>query len=644
MHSSSFPGGRHWTALTARLLDPSKKIDYLIAFLFAGGPVLLAAWVGNNLDHTWQGKDFTGYWHRPNWWSHAFNLPIALFVFRWAMARIAPVTSPDPPRELPGAVELVRSDEGRRVAYSALRDHILWPGNAALAALLIAIFSIVDAGDVLRVYLDPSVTPREADWTWVWVTGAVGKWANFAHFAYAYLVQFAILSLLVLFLVLMIRHNIFFLTRVYQRRRVPPSQSENYIVIDLDDSDHCFGFRRADSAFNAQVTCLWIAGVGLMLSRLFNVGDESKLAAYAALHSLFSFLEPADHVDPVGGPLFPDFGQWVIVLAWLAGLAIISMPALVKFLPRMPFTRAGREQATLTGYLREFLPDSYWPFSEEPTGPEIDSLAAHFARNAFWPTGNSRARALFTAAFFWGLVLVFPVWPRTGHMREFAVAYLIMFVFANIASWLAFKLLESRLVVVDPRLVKVPPGGTVQPAVTAQSSAGEAGGGDLLFGDRFDGHVFISYRRDDSVAWAGRLRDTLGRFCYPERIFRDLEGIPPGKDFVDAIDEALTLVDISIVLIGPRWLNAAHDSGGRRLDDPDDWVRVEIARALERDDVLVVPALVGGACMPAAEELPDPLQPLARRNAIEISDSRWDYDVGRLMDAMRSAFTELRRP
>jgi len=146
------------------------------------------------------------------------------------------------------------------------------------------------------------------------------------------------------------------------------------------------------------------------------------------------------------------------------------------------------------------------------------------------------------------------------------------------------------------------------------------------------GTIFISYRRDDSGGHTGRLFDALSSRFGGASVFRDIEDLEPGVDFVDALDKALNLCDVLLVIIGPGWSTAAGPAG-RRLDQPDDFVRMEVAKALERN-VRVVPVLVAGATMPDTDELPENLRLLARRNAIELSDTRWDYDVGRLGDTL----------
>lgn len=146
--------------------------------------------------------------------------------------------------------------------------------------------------------------------------------------------------------------------------------------------------------------------------------------------------------------------------------------------------------------------------------------------------------------------------------------------------------------------------------------------------------IFISYRRQDARGDAGRLADDLAEEFGEERIFRDIEDIEAGADFVEAIEEAVANANVVLVVIGPNWLNVKDQRGKRRLDDPRDFVRLEIAAAFKRQ-VRVVPVLVGDAKMPGEEELPEAIRPLARRQAHELSDHRWDYDVSELVKIIR---------
>lgn len=145
--------------------------------------------------------------------------------------------------------------------------------------------------------------------------------------------------------------------------------------------------------------------------------------------------------------------------------------------------------------------------------------------------------------------------------------------------------------------------------------------------------IFISYRRDDSAGYAGRLYDRLIPHFGAHRVFMDVEGIELGTDFVAAIEEAVGSCRVLIVIIGDEWLKTADAMGRRRLDDPHDFIRLETTAALKRG-IRVVPVLVGGALMPRADDLPDELKPLARRQAIEISHKQWDATTAELIRAL----------
>jgi TIR domain-containing protein len=135
--------------------------------------------------------------------------------------------------------------------------------------------------------------------------------------------------------------------------------------------------------------------------------------------------------------------------------------------------------------------------------------------------------------------------------------------------------------------------------------------------------AFISYRRDDTSGYAGRIYDRLQQ-RFPGQIFMDVSGIDGGVDFVETIESEVRASSVLVALIGRHWLE------GRRLDDPEDFVNREIALALE-NKIPVVPVLLRGAQMPSAAELPDSLKPLARKNAVEVGESSFDRDMAALI-------------
>lgn len=145
--------------------------------------------------------------------------------------------------------------------------------------------------------------------------------------------------------------------------------------------------------------------------------------------------------------------------------------------------------------------------------------------------------------------------------------------------------------------------------------------------------IFISYRRDDAPAYAGRLYDQLSSRFGSAQVFMDVDTLEPGVDFVERIEESVGSADVLIAVIGPGWARAVDASGHRRLDEPDDFVRLEVAEALHRN-IRVIPVLVGGASMPEVEELPDDLAGLRRRNGLPITDLEWKLGTARLFETI----------
>ena len=143
--------------------------------------------------------------------------------------------------------------------------------------------------------------------------------------------------------------------------------------------------------------------------------------------------------------------------------------------------------------------------------------------------------------------------------------------------------------------------------------------------------IFISYRRDDAAGDAGRLADHLHKRFGPDRVFVDVDTIEPGTDFVAALRGSLEKTAALLVVIGPRWVSLRAADGGRRLDDPNDFVRLEVETALGRG-IPVVPILVQGAVLPRADEVPASLAPLITRQVVVLDHAEFHADADRLCD------------
>jgi peptidoglycan/xylan/chitin deacetylase (PgdA/CDA1 family) len=151
------------------------------------------------------------------------------------------------------------------------------------------------------------------------------------------------------------------------------------------------------------------------------------------------------------------------------------------------------------------------------------------------------------------------------------------------------------------------------------------------------GKIFINYRRDDASYPAGRLYDRLSASFPQNQIFIDVDNLDPGVDFVEAIEQSVGSCDVLIAVIGKGWLTSHDQEGQRRLHNPDDFVRIEIATALKRN-IRVIPVLVDDASMPRPSDLPDDLKSLLRRNAVEVSHTRFSADSERLIAALERVF------
>jgi hypothetical protein len=154
------------------------------------------------------------------------------------------------------------------------------------------------------------------------------------------------------------------------------------------------------------------------------------------------------------------------------------------------------------------------------------------------------------------------------------------------------------------------------------------------------GKIFVNYRRGDDPGFAQALFGRLEQAFSHEQLFMDVDNIAPGLDFVRVLDERVAECDVVLAVIGKGWIEARDAGGSRRLDDPDDFVRIEIVSALSQGK-RVIPVLVGDAQMPRREDLPEALQPLVRRNAVRLTHERFRADTQGLVRALQQGFEEM---
>jgi len=151
--------------------------------------------------------------------------------------------------------------------------------------------------------------------------------------------------------------------------------------------------------------------------------------------------------------------------------------------------------------------------------------------------------------------------------------------------------------------------------------------------------VFLSYRRDDSAANARLIGDRLQRAFGRRPLFMDVDNVPLGVNFAKVVDDEIGKCEVLLAIIGRNWLRTQDDEGKRRLDNPGDFVRVEIATALRRN-IRVIPILLDGATVPKANELPEELKELALRNGLDIRHTSFNNDIKRLIRDLRAPHRE----
>lgn len=155
--------------------------------------------------------------------------------------------------------------------------------------------------------------------------------------------------------------------------------------------------------------------------------------------------------------------------------------------------------------------------------------------------------------------------------------------------------------------------------------------------------IFISYRVKDTQAATGRLVDALKQHFDDDQIFLDIDKIEPGLDFTLVISKYLDSSDVMLVIIGPDWMAYNSERNTYRINEKNDWVRLEIATALQRN-IRVVPVLLEGASLPDEALLTDDLKPLLRRQSYEISNKRWKYDSEQLIGFLKKILGQAPKP
>jgi TIR domain len=154
------------------------------------------------------------------------------------------------------------------------------------------------------------------------------------------------------------------------------------------------------------------------------------------------------------------------------------------------------------------------------------------------------------------------------------------------------------------------------------------------------GKIFINYRRGDDPGATGWLRQLLEDAFSADQLFMDIDSIAPGLDFVRVLEDEVDKCDVFLAVIGPRWFGDMNAEGTRRLDNPEDFVRIEIESALKLGK-RIIPVLVGNANVPRSEQLPESLKPLTRRHAVRLTHERFASDAEGLIKQLERVIEEV---
>lgn len=393
-----------------------------------------------------------GYWHRPNWTSLVVLLPAALVLFRWTANRLYPLDFwPNSYRVCDRPI----------IHQTAALARVATDGRNLLAALSVTVLiHVVDLAAIAHAYYLGPQAKRPSDWDWArWFllrpADAALRNRNLVLVVVAYTSQFALVLLAMMLIILLLRHNLFYLRLIYLRSRVPTQQEDESIVLDFEDQDLRFGLLPLSDQFNTQIKLLAIVGSFSLLSRIV-FSDVNGLRTYLATKAIADptkiFWEAFGKVVEYRHALFPTPGQVLFPICWVIMFAVVLLPARAKLLPLK--VRRGPRGGALK-YLLELLPANSKIDIETQslTKPgSVDEVAKIFARHSFWPVGDTTAQFYALVAFFVFFFIVTPVLPSRSVVLGVVIYYSLLLVMSYVCSKFLFWLFEFRIKAVDPRL------------------------------------------------------------------------------------------------------------------------------------------------------------------------------------------------
>jgi hypothetical protein len=452
------------TSAQRRIVSPGGPTDYGVLFALTIIPIGLSYLFGmaRTLELTMLTSKgpitalCAGYWDRWNWMSYPILLPAALFAVRACCDRLFRLT--ERTSSSPAIPDLTENKD-----YESFRGVLFDYRNLLVTMMIVLVIHVIDMKGVVYYFRKALIRNWKPEglptpiWDWTaWFLKDLDSRSlllkNAALVVFAYILQFIIVTLAFTLITAILRHNVFYLGRIYLRSRGGTNDPRSFIVLNFEDGNGRFGMDGLGTRFNVQIRFLAFAGCFTLLSRMSNA-QTALFLAFVEQIRFTQILEPtkllADFPSNLA-PLFPDSGQPIFALSWILMFFIVFLPARVKLLPLQRGRRGAKE------YLAEFIPPgSEFEIQHNMLAKkkDVDEVAGLFRDQSFWPVGDTYAKFLSVWAFVVFFLILVPIAPSSPQVLLF---YLFVIVLAYLSSRLLFWYFRYRLYSVDERLVKKP--------------------------------------------------------------------------------------------------------------------------------------------------------------------------------------------
>jgi hypothetical protein len=419
-----------------------------------------------------QPSGWTGYLQRKNWSWLIFELPLALLALRYSANRLFLAgLRKKRVRQIIVIPDLIQPPSQVNTREKLLAAAMDWK-NFGFALLVDLVLHGIDLRDTVSIYVHAAlkfwpwlgslklipyhwyisrfVWMSEWDWTSYFLAAPSKRnlLRNLALVLVAYPSQFLMVLFAMTLLIILFRHNLYFLKSIYTRSRRGRNDPADFIALDFDDPERRMGMGPLGTLFNAQMIVLIVAGALTLTSRYLS-------ARLGPVKDYIRTLDYGEFINPPkvllgppysGSELFPDPGQKLFAIVWLIMFAAVMMPALAKCLPLRPW---GFREPGVLAFLREFVPPNRWKKANR-TDEEVTALAQSFACQSFWPVGDASAQALSVLCFFIFAIMIVPMPPATVKQDLYLLEMLVV---CYTISQSLFWILRYVLAIVDKRLI-----------------------------------------------------------------------------------------------------------------------------------------------------------------------------------------------